>query len=353
MKEKYVAYVGTYTHGSSIGIHLYDVNVEEGTLTERKVVPVNNSSHLARSLNGKYLYSIADEGVAVFAIEPDGDLTFINKVDIDGMRGCHLSTDEEGKYLFVAGYHDGKVTVVHTHKDGRLGSVMDGVFHKGLGSVAERNFRPHVSCVRPTPDNKYLCAVDNGIDQIKIYRVHSRTGLLELVDILRCRRESGPRLIKFSPDGKFAYLNYELSNTVEVYKYDGSRKNPVFEKIQSISTLASHDDETHDATSGMCLSPDGRYIFCSTAGEDTVAMYERDEETGLLEKQFILPISGSYPKDLDVFPDGKHLAVVNHESNSITTFTIDYEKKLLVMKGKPMKVETPNSIIFSKCEMED
>lgn len=29
MKDEYVAYVGTYTHGSSIGIHLYDVNVEE------------------------------------------------------------------------------------------------------------------------------------------------------------------------------------------------------------------------------------------------------------------------------------------------------------------------------------
>ena len=55
MKDEYVAYVGTYTHGSSIGIHLYDVNVEEGTLTERKVIPVNNSSHIARSLNGKYL----------------------------------------------------------------------------------------------------------------------------------------------------------------------------------------------------------------------------------------------------------------------------------------------------------
>ena len=128
MKEKYVAYVGTYTHGSSIGIHLYDVN-QEGTLTERKVVPGNNSSHLARSLNGKYLYSIADEGVAVFAIAPDGDLTFINKVDIDGCGDRHLSTDEEGKYLYVAGYHDGKVTVVHIHQDGRLGSVVDGVFH--------------------------------------------------------------------------------------------------------------------------------------------------------------------------------------------------------------------------------
>lgn len=352
MKEKYVAYVGTYTHGSSIGIHLYDVNVEEGTLTERKVIPVNNSSHLAISLNGKYLYSIADEGVAVFSIDSDGDLTFINKVDIDGMRGCHLSTDKEGKYLYVAGYHDGKVTVVHTHRDGRLGSVMDGVFHRGLGSVAERNFRPHVSCVRPTPDGKYLCAVDNGIDQMKIYRVNARTSKLELVDVLRCVRESGPRLIKFSPNGKFAFLNFELSNEVQVYRYDGSGKNPVFELIQTESTLASHDDETHDATSGMCLSPDGEYLFCSTAGEDTVSMYKVDEETGSLEKQFILPISGEYPKDLEVFPDGKHLAVVNHESNSITTFTIDYENKLLVMKGKPLKVETPNSIIFHKCEEE-
>ena len=330
MKEKYVAYVGTYTHGSSIGIHLYDVNVEE-------VVPVNNSSHLAKSLNGKYLYSIADEGVAVFAIEADGDLTFINKIDINGMRGCHLSTDEEGKYLFVAGYHDGKVTVVHTHRDGRLGSVVDGVFHKGLGSVGERNFRPHVSCVRPTPDNKYLCAVDNGIDQIKIYRVNGRTKRLELVDILRCHRESGPKKIKFSKDGKFAYLIYELNNTIQVYSYDGSGKNPVFELLQTESTLASHDEET-------------KYVFCSTAGEDTVAMYKRDEQTGLLEKQCILPISGNYPKDLAIFPDGKHLAVVNHESNSITTFAIDYEKKLLIMKGKPMKVETPNSIVFSKCQ---
>ena len=74
-KEKYIAYVGTYTHGSSIGIHLYDVDVEEGTLSERKVVPVNNSSYVVKSKNGKYLYSIADEGVAVFEIKPDGVVT--------------------------------------------------------------------------------------------------------------------------------------------------------------------------------------------------------------------------------------------------------------------------------------
>ena len=123
-KKKYVAYVGTYTHGTSKGIQVYDVDVEKGTLTERSEVEVSNASHLAVSKNGKYLYSIEDEGVAVFERDKNGDLTRLNSVDINGMRGCYLATDVDGRYLYVAGYHDGKVTVVHTHKDGRLGSVM-------------------------------------------------------------------------------------------------------------------------------------------------------------------------------------------------------------------------------------
>ena len=50
--KKYVAYVGTYTHGSSKGIQVYDVDVENGTLTERSEVEVRNSSHTALSKTG-------------------------------------------------------------------------------------------------------------------------------------------------------------------------------------------------------------------------------------------------------------------------------------------------------------
>ena len=77
-KKKYVAYVGTYTHGTSKGIQVYDVDVEKGTLTERSEVEVSNASHLAVSKNGKYLYSIEDEGVAVFERDKNGDLTRLN-----------------------------------------------------------------------------------------------------------------------------------------------------------------------------------------------------------------------------------------------------------------------------------
>lgn len=349
-KERYVAYVGTYTHGSSKGIHIYDVDVEEGILTERCEVPVRNSSYVTRSKNGKYLYSIEDEGVAVFAVDAAGNLERINRVSINGMRGCFLSLDHEGRYLYVAGYHDGKVTVVRTHPDGSLGSVLDGVFHRGLGSVAERNFRPHVNCVLPTPDNKYLCAVDNGIDQVKLYSIDRWQHKLRLVDVLRCKRESGPRIIRFSTDGRFAYLLFELSNEINVYSYDGEGKNPQFELLQTVSTLSDELDELHDAASGLALAPDGKHLFCSTAGDNSVAMYEIDAETGLLTKRFALPISGEYPKDLAIFPDCRHLAVANHESGTITTFTIDYEKNLLIQKGRPLRVDTPNCIMFTKID---
>ena len=344
--KKYVAYVGTYTHGNSKGIQVYDVDVEKGTLKERSEVQVSNASHTAISKNGKFLYSIEDEGVAVFKRDENGDLTRINRVSIDGMRGCFLATDVDGKYLYVAGYHDGKVTVVHTRRDGSLGRIMDGVYHKGLGSVAERNFRPHVNCVRPTPDNKYLCAVDNGIDQVKIYRINKRQHKLELVDILRCPRESGPRIIRFSADGRFAYILFELSNEIKVYSYDGSGSTPEFELLQSVSTLRKPNDEDaiHNAASGLALAPDGRHLFCTTAGENSVSMYEIDHETGLLEKKFNLPISGDYPKDLVIFPDNKHIALANHASNSITTFTVDYDKNIIVMNDKPHHIETPNCI---------
>ena len=62
-QRKYVAYVGTYTHEKSVGIHIYDVDVERGTLSERKVVPISNPSDVVVSKNHKFLYSIADEGV--------------------------------------------------------------------------------------------------------------------------------------------------------------------------------------------------------------------------------------------------------------------------------------------------
>ena len=113
MKGKYMAYVGSYSYtGKAKGITVYDVDVEKGIFKERCEVEVDNSSYVIASNSGKNLYSIADEGVVAFRILENGSLSRLNSKNIKGMRGCHLSTDKEDKYIFVSGYHDGKATVL-------------------------------------------------------------------------------------------------------------------------------------------------------------------------------------------------------------------------------------------------
>lgn len=351
-KKKFVAYVGTYTHGSSKGIHIYDMDVENGTMTERKVVPINNPSYIKKSHNGKYLYSIADEGVKSFRILPDGDLEPMNTASIEGMRGCYISTDRDDNYLFVAGWHDGKVTVLRLNEDGTVGEITASVFHKGIGSVAERNFRPHVNCVNMTPDGKYLCAVDLGLDHVKLYGFNHRTGSIELDDMLRCELESAPRTIKFSRNGKFAYLICELKNYISVYTYNGEGKSPEFELIQTVPTLNNY----HAGGSAACalrFSRDDKLLLCTNAGDNSAGLFRVDNETGLLEKVCILPVSGDYPKAVDFFPDNRHIISLNHESNTITIFKVNYENKYFSLKGKPLPIDTPNCILISETEEEE
>ena len=341
MTGNYMAYIGSYSYtGKAKGITVYDVDVEAGTFIYRCEVEVDNSSYVQASNNGKILYSIADEGVVSFRILENGSLSRINSANIKGMRGCHLSTDTDNKYIFVSGYHDGYMTVLKLNKDGSVGRITDGVFHKGLGSVAERNYRPHVSCSRLTPDGRFLMVADLGIDQIKVYRFDKNEGRVMLVDTIRCELESAPKRFIFSQDGRFFYVLYELKNVIDVFSYKEGERTPIVEKIQTVSTTGGETSRM-TAACAMRFTPDEKHLFCSNAGDNTVSLYERDAETGLLTFKFCLPISGDYPKDIAVFPDGKHLASINHEG-SVSFFRVDYEKGLLVMSSRSIPINEPN-----------
>lgn len=355
MQDKYVAYVSTYTIGTltndqkSYGIKIYDVDLKNGRFTEKDQVEITNSSYVTISHNKKYLYSITDMGVESYRIEKDGTLTNINHASINGMRGCYLSTDYEDKFLFTAGYHDGKITALRLKEDGSIGAITDEIFCKGMGSVAERNFRPHVSCVKMTRDNKYLCAADLGMDHVNVYRLDHVTGRLKLVDILRSDIESAPRHMKFSQDGKFMYVVHELKNYIDVYTYKEEKDLPEFEKIQTISTVNEYH-ASNSSASALNISEDFRYMVTSNAGDNTATIYKVDKKTGLLEKLLCLPISGDYPKDAVLFPDNKHLVSLNHESNTMTFFATDLKNGLLMMNTKEIPVNYPNCIIFHKLE---
>lgn len=345
-QEKYVAYVGTYTHENSIGIHVYDIDMEKGRLTERGVAPISNPSNIVVAHSGKYLYSIEDEGVASFSIDENGDLTKINQAWIGGMRACYVEIDSKDRYLFLAGFHDGKVTMMRLNEDGSIAGIADGVFHQGIGkSSVEKRMDPRVSCTKLTPDEKFLCAVDWGLNQIKIYEVDYAEGKLHLYDILRCPFSSAPRRICFSKDGKYAYVLEEATNTVEIYTYDLHDGKPIFEKIADTSVQKKEDPLASGAA--MEFAPDGKYLYVSLDGSNEVVSLAVGED-GQLSIECDAKISGDYPKGIAILPDNKTLVSLNHDSNEIRTFTIDHEKKCVLMKNPPLKVDKPNSIVIHK-----
>ncbi len=343
--KKYVAYAGTYTLGKSKGIHIFDVDVKAGRVAPRCEIEIDNPSYIAVSHDQQFLYSISDDGIHAYRILKNGNLEYINSSTINGMRGCHITINKANTYLFVSGYHDGKITVMSINEDGSIGYMTDEVYHKGMGSIADRNFRPHISCSVLTPDEEILCVCDLGIDQVKLYQFNETTGKIKLVDIIRTQLESAPRQMLFSADGRFAYVVCELKNVINVYSYDNTQKNR-FELVQTIFTIRSERKKSNTAAACITFSPDGNYLLCSNAGDNSVTTYKVDKQNGTLLLRSSLPVSGDYPKDIAIFPDGKHFLSLNHEANTITTFTIHYDKALIVMNGPILKIDKPNNLVF-------
>ena len=317
MDKKYVAYAGSYTHESSKGIHIYDCDVAKGRITEREEVAIDNPSFIAFSHDKNFLYSICDQGVSAYAVLEDGSLELMNVASINGMRGCHICVTSDNRFLVVSGYHDGKITVLHINADGSAGFIADEIFHKGIGSVAERNFRPHISWSTFTPDEELLCVCDPGIDQIKLYEFNHVTGKLKLYDIIRSQQESAPRQIEFSQDGKFAYVVCEMKNYINVYSYDKNSDKDRFDLVQNIFTVR-RDHKSNSAAANITFDSNS------------------------------LPISGDYPKYIRLFPDDKHLMSMNNEGNSITIFTVKYDKGLIIMNGPELKISRPNNMIIKE-----
>ncbi len=346
-KGKYVAYVSTYTTGDSYGIRVYDVDLENGKFIEKEKVEISNSSYVTVSHNGKYLYSITDFGVEAYKILGDGSLDLINFAPINGMRGCYLSTDYTDQYLFVAGYHDGKLTMLNLGENGEVVGISDEIFHKGLGSLSERNFRPHINSARMTHDNKYLLVADQGMDHVNVYAVDLVRGKLRLTDVIRSELESAPRHVKISENGRFIYIVHEWKCFIDVYEYEEKDGIPYFEKIQTVPTVGKGAAQG-TAASALTFSEDYKYLVSSNANDNSVIVYDVDTETGLLTTKFCLPISGEYPKDAEMFPGNRFLVSLNHESNTMTFFKLDLENNNMTMHGAPIKIKEPNCVFFHK-----
>lgn len=354
-------YVGTYTSGTSKskGIYLLTFDVKTGLLSEPVLVAeTEEPSFLAVSRDGKFLYSVnetlkfegKDSGyVSSFAIDKKtGSLTFLNRQPSHGAAPCHISITDDGKLVLVANYLAGNVVAFPVAKDGALSPASDNKQHIGNGPNADRQEAPHAHSVILDHANKFAFVNDLGIDKVVGYSVDKKHGKLTPIEkSYAARSGSGPRHFKFHPDGKFAFINHELDMTVSALGYD--HKTGELTHLATLSTLPENYKATKkDSIADLHISPDGKFLYVSNRGHDSIASFSIDEKNGGLTPIEFVKTGGKTPRNFAITPDGQFLLAANQGSDSITVFTVDMKTGKLTATSQSARVAKPVCLIFAE-----
>jgi 6-phosphogluconolactonase len=355
----YYVYVGTYTDADSKGIYGYRFDAGTGILTPLGIAAeVVNPSFVVTDPAHRHLYAVTEmteQGpdpyktngyISSFSIDSKtGSLTFLNKVSSGGGGPCHLVVDRSGKILFVANYGSGNVASFAIEPDGRIGAMTGLDQQSGSSIDPKRQQGPHAHAVVLSPDNRFLFVPDLGLDRILIYRVDEakRTFTANNPSYVSVKPGLGPRHFIFGAEARFAYAICEMGSSVVAFSYD--HQSGKLTPIQTISTLPpefSGEDNSAEIQAG----PSGHFLYVSNRGNESIAVFQIDMKTGLLNKIQIVPTQGKIPRNFAIDPTGNYLLVANQNSNGIVVFLIDSHSGQLTPTTQAVNVSSPVSILF-------
>lgn len=349
-------YVGCYNTGKEPGIHCYRLDLGTGALEYLADGPaVRNPSYLAIAPNHKYLYAVNEvdefEGqpagsLSAFSIDAQsGALTLLNQKSSRGQGPCHVEIDETGKCALCANYGSGSVAALPIRPDGKLGDATAFVQDTGSGPNRERQAGPHAHSFNISPDNRFALAADLGLDKIFVYRLDAGACTLVPDDppFARVPPGAGPRHMAFRPDGHYAYVINEMGSTVTAFNYraDDGRMH----EIQTVSTLPS---DFHGSNTGAAIAvhPNGRFVYASNRGDNSIAIFSVDASTGRLTVVGHQPCGGKTPRDFCVDPTGAYLIVANQDTNNVVEYRIDAGTGRLSATGSQIDVDRPVCVVM-------
>lgn len=324
-------YVGTYTDGESEGIYKYEL-LENGTIEHIGLMAATeNPSFLAKSKDGKYLLAVnevSDENqvgyVSSFKIESDTLLPFDQKSS-GGAHPCHITTNAGG-FVLVANYSGGNMGLLQIQEDGSLSELLDVQQHEGKGSTS-RQEGPHAHSSWFTKEGSVI-SVDLGTNQLWFSEIDETNNLFIPGEPATFTMEegAGPRHLVFHPEQAWIYVVNELTSSISLLIWDAAAKN--YEIEQTISTLPS-DYTDYNTCADIHVSADGKYVYASNRGHNSIAIFSVDPKTGALEVQDQVPTRGETPRNFTLSPDGNFLLVANQTTNNIVSFKRDQETGML------------------------
>ncbi|MFD8519815.1 lactonase family protein [Streptomyces capillispiralis] len=313
------AFIGSFTAAGGPGIVTASIDPGTGALTVLDAVnAVPDPSYLALSPDGRTLYAVsetAEGAVAAYRVTGNGPRPAGREVPVDGNGPTHLSLF--AGHLLTANYGSGSVSAVPVRADGTLARSVSGVLrHDGRGPHPRRQQGPHPHQVQPDPSGRWAVGVDLGTDSVRVCTLAD--GTLSPHREIALRPGSGPRHLAFHPDGTRAYVLNELSPTLVACRWDAA--DGALKPLAEIPVLPGAP--AGDAyPSGVAVSPDGRFVWTATRGEDVLSVFAVEGEGTAPAPLTTVPCGGHWPRAITE-SDG-FLYVANERSGDVTWFTVD------------------------------
>lgn len=363
-------FIGTYTNKSVLahlpqskkpgkGIYSFSLD-KKGELSFLSLTPVLNPAVLVIHPSQKVLYSITENidkngSIETFKIKENGFLIHQSTFLASGKSTCYLAVDHAQKNAIVVNYWDAFIDVVKLDENGSLKSHLQNFRHqRRLNSRqvltredhwSNRQVGPHAHSAHFWKNRVFI--PDLGENAIFQYR-YSQKDLLEYESIIPLEEGSGPRHMVIHEKLNIAYVSNELKSSVVIAKLDPTelhKKKPRFIPIQYVSTVPN-DFLNTNYVSEIKMSQDGRFLYVSNRGHDSIATYKIHPKSGELKLLDIISTGGKFPRHFALSPSGKFLLVANQDSNSVNVFHRSSQSGLLNKTKHRVQVPTPNFIRF-------
>ncbi len=349
-----LVYIGTHGSGPGQGIWVAKLDQATGALSGLALgAEIERPTWLVADPRRPILYSVSETGNdgktqgGVYSLAIDkasGSLHVIDRADSGGGGATHLAYDPQLPTLFVANYGTGQVAAIPVQPDGSLSSASSVQANYGSGP-SPRQKSPHAHSVAVAPGGRFVLSADLGADRLFVYRFDRASRKLAPGEppFAPFPAGSGPRHIAFTPDGRFVFVDTELSGEVYGYRWDGQSGHL---SPAGRTALDAADYAGTKSAAELAISRDGHFLYVSNRGENLLQVYAIDRGTGALAEIQRIACGGTVPWSFGIDPSGHWMIVANEASSTLTVFAVDPAAGRLAATASMLSVPKPVAIAY-------
>jgi 6-phosphogluconolactonase len=370
---EFTVYIGSYTDSpptsTSKGIYAAQFNSDGGALKAIGLAAATvNPAYLSGTPDGRFLYAVNWQTAAIkkggldtvsaYSIDrKTWKLHLLNVASAGGALPNQAMVDPSGKVLIVANYgahakgqRNAGVAALKIERDGKLAEPFYIDIHPNEPIAKPRpgpysNLDAHTHGIAFSKDNKFVFIADLGLDRLYTYAFDAAAPSMKPAapPFIHVDPNSGPRRMLVSPNGKFLYCNYQDSSKVGAFRIENGKLT----RIQELSTVPA-DYKGRNATAEIAIDHSGRHLYVSNRGDDSIAIYDVNPDTGMMTWVESVSAGGKSPRNITFDPTGKYLFVANQASNDVVVFAVNPQTGHLTQTADKLDVPQAGGMFFVK-----